>query len=131
MDTTINVVDAITKIDNTAISENGTKVGISNVVKTGDTTYDVILVKSEHRRTMSVYNADADKTEKLPYQEGIQMLDTLPDGRLVVQISKGKEMRVYTTISLNIGALDLSGLTWAARHKTRKPKKNAAQQEDV
>lgn len=101
-----------------------TSLHISNVIRDGDS-IDLVLFKSSLTgKNMTVYYADTGKRENVPYIDGVELLDTLPDGGQVINITRGTETRTYTTVHLSLDELhlDLTGAVWEPRHKIRKPK---------
>ena len=110
--------------DTETVSDSSTDVWISNVykVKDGDKKrFEVILVKTvSGPKTVTVFYADAKKTERIDAPSAT-VGDTLPDGALVVGVSKGKEQRVYATVHLTVDDLadKFDGLVWAPRTKNR------------
>lgn len=104
-----------------------TALHISNVIRKGDC-IDLVLCKSVlSNKKMTVYYADTGKREVLTHTDGVELLDTLPNGGQVINITRGTETRTYTTVNLSLDDLhlDLTGAVWEARHKIRKPKQPA------
>ena len=104
-----------------------TSLHISNVIRDGDS-IDLVLCKSVlSNKKMTVYYADTGKREVLTHTDGVELLDTLPNGGQVINITRGTETRTYTTVNLSLDDLhlDLTGAVWEARHKIRKPKQPA------
>lgn len=117
----------VIKTEITTPTARETALHISNVIRKGDC-IDLVLCKSMlSNKKMTVYYADTGKREVLTHTDGVELLDTLPNGGQVINITRGTETRTYTTVNLSLDDLhlDLTGAVWEARHKIRKPKQPA------
>ena len=105
-------------------------VSISNVVKTGDNTYDLILVKKVSSRKMTIFYSVDNRKKIVPYEAGRNMLDILPDGGRVTSITNGSDSRYYATINLSLDQINIEDLKWEPRHRAHKKKSESASSED-
>ena len=132
--TELNVFDSIPDYDvpSKTTDESAERIQISNVAKPVGrdgkpdiNCFDVILVKLQGGNRKATVYYDATRTVKtVDAVPGQEVGERLPDGGVIVAMSKGKEQRVYATVHLTVDDLadKFDGLVWEPRHKTRKPK---------
>lgn len=113
-------------IQNIEIS-NVFKSALENNQKRDKLSLDVVLVRQEAERSgkATVFYADKKTTETVDAPSA-SVGDTLPDGGLVVSVSKGTVRRKYATVHVSLSDLadkiaELSEDAWQVRTKTRRP----------